>query len=164
MSVVSTGLSRAERSAASEKHTADPFVVSILEAARLTALCRATIYSLLKTGKLRSIKVGTRHLVDYSSIKELMARGSEETIANVNMQRNFARITEMQDLLTFERHCVKIFCARAKRAEAECSVLRGLLEQWQSRYCHMSNIGELQRDTRDALAASPALTERQHDG
>jgi excisionase family DNA binding protein len=73
MSMASTGLSRMERSGSGKRM--DPLAVSILEAARLTSLCRSTIYELLKVGKLRSIKVGGRHLVDYGSIKELMRTG-----------------------------------------------------------------------------------------
>jgi excisionase family DNA binding protein len=77
MSIASTSLSRAERPAGSGKRMADPLAVSILEAARLTSLCRSTIYVLLAEGKLRSIKVGGRHLVDYPSIKELMRTGAD---------------------------------------------------------------------------------------
>jgi excisionase family DNA binding protein len=55
-----------------------PLAVTILEAARLTSLSRSTIYELLKEGKLKSIKVAGRHLVDYPSIKALMATGSPE--------------------------------------------------------------------------------------
>jgi excisionase family DNA binding protein len=75
MSIASTGLSRMERSGSASAKRMDPLAVSILEAARLTSLCRSTIYELLKEGKLRSIKVGGRHLVDYGSIKELMRTG-----------------------------------------------------------------------------------------
>jgi excisionase family DNA binding protein len=82
MSIASTGLSREERtggrSGGSSRTRMDPLAVSILEAARLTSLCRSTIYELLKEGKLRSIKVGGRHLVDYGSIKELMRTGDAE--------------------------------------------------------------------------------------
>jgi excisionase family DNA binding protein len=75
MSIASTGLSRLERSGSASRVRSDPLAVSILEAARLTSLCRSTIYELLNAGKLRSIKVGGRHLVDYGSIKELMRTG-----------------------------------------------------------------------------------------
>lgn len=77
MSIASTGLSRRERVGGASGVRTDPFAVSILEAARLTSLCRSTIYELLKSKKLRSIKVGGRHLVDYASIKELMRAGAE---------------------------------------------------------------------------------------
>jgi excisionase family DNA binding protein len=80
MSIGSTGLSQERaggRAGSASRVRSDPLAVSILEAARLTSLCRSTIYELLKTGKLRSIKVGGRHLVDYGSIKELMVRGSD---------------------------------------------------------------------------------------
>jgi excisionase family DNA binding protein len=78
MSIASTGLSRMERPGSASRMRSDPLAVSILEAARLTSLCRSTIYELLKSGKLRSIKVGGRHLVDYGSIKELMRTGDTE--------------------------------------------------------------------------------------
>jgi excisionase family DNA binding protein len=77
MSIASAGLSRMERSGGSGRRAAEPLAVSILEAARLTSLCRSTIYELLKSGKLRSIKVGGRHLVDYGSIKDLMRTGAD---------------------------------------------------------------------------------------
>jgi excisionase family DNA binding protein len=76
MSIASTGLSRVERPGSGKRM--DPLAVSILDAARLTSLCRSTIYVLLRDGKLRSIKVGGRHLVDYGSIKQLMATGDVE--------------------------------------------------------------------------------------
>ena len=75
MSIASTGLSRMERSGGASAKRMEPLAVSILDAARLTSLCRSTIYELLKAGKLRSIKVGGRHLVDYGSIKDLMRTG-----------------------------------------------------------------------------------------
>ena len=78
MSIASTGLSRMERPGVASAKRMDPLAVSILEAARLTSLCRSTIYELLKAGKLRSIKVGGRHLVDYGSIKDLMRTGDIE--------------------------------------------------------------------------------------
>jgi excisionase family DNA binding protein len=77
MSMASTGLSRSERMGSASRVRSDPLAVSILEAARLTSLCRSTIYELLKAKKLRSIKVGGRHLVDYRSIKELMRTGDD---------------------------------------------------------------------------------------
>jgi excisionase family DNA binding protein len=67
-----------ERPGVASAKRMDPLAVSILEAARLTSLCRSTIYELLKAGKLRSIKVGGRHLVDYGSIKDLMRTGDIE--------------------------------------------------------------------------------------
>jgi excisionase family DNA binding protein len=76
MSIASTGLSRTERLGGASGKRMDPLAVSILEAARLTSLCRSTIYVLLREGKLKSIKVGGRHLVDYGSIKELMRTGN----------------------------------------------------------------------------------------
>ncbi len=77
MSIVSTGLSRAERTGGGAQARPDPLAVSILEAARLTSLCRSRIYELLKAGRLRSIKIGGRHLVDYGSIKQLMTTGDD---------------------------------------------------------------------------------------
>lgn len=73
MSIASTNLSRTERQGSGKRM--DPLAVSILEAARLTSLCRSTVYVLLREGKLKSIKVGGRHLVDYGSILELMRTG-----------------------------------------------------------------------------------------
>jgi excisionase family DNA binding protein len=54
----------------------DPLAVSILEAARLTSLSRSTIYTLIGTGKLRTVKVLGRNLVTYPSVKALMETGT----------------------------------------------------------------------------------------
>ena len=55
MSIASTGLSREERAERSGwrliARAHGPACVSILEAARLTSLCRSTIYELLKAGR-----------------------------------------------------------------------------------------------------------------
>jgi excisionase family DNA binding protein len=80
MSIGSTGLSREERTGGrfgGSSKRMDPLAVTILEAARLTSLSRSIIYELLKEGKLISIRVGGRHLVDYGSIKELMKTGAD---------------------------------------------------------------------------------------
>jgi excisionase family DNA binding protein len=80
MSIGSTGLSRAERAGGARGGSAklEPLAVSILEAARLTSLCRSTIYVLINAGKLKATRVMGRNLVDYQTLKELMRTGDTE--------------------------------------------------------------------------------------
>lgn len=49
----------------------EPLNVSIPDAARLLGCGRSTVYSLLSTGQLRSIHIGSRRLVMLASIHEL---------------------------------------------------------------------------------------------
>jgi excisionase family DNA binding protein len=56
----------------SEAALTEPLAVTVQEARRLTGLGNTTLYRLIGEGKLRTIKVGTRTLVVYSSIKALI--------------------------------------------------------------------------------------------
>lgn len=67
-----------------------------------------------------------------------------------------ARVGELEAALKEQLETKKWYTDRFERAEAECVALRDLLCRWQRRFCHMSNIGELQHDTYTALATSPA--------
>ena len=49
-----------------------PMCVPINEAARLLSIGRTSVYELLKTGELRSRKVGNRTLVTMASIREFV--------------------------------------------------------------------------------------------
>jgi excisionase family DNA binding protein len=49
----------------------DPIWVTVPEAGRLAGVGRSTIYKLLATGALHSIKVGARRLVSFESIGTL---------------------------------------------------------------------------------------------
>lgn len=42
------------------------------EAARILGLGQTTIWALIKVGRLRSVKIGTRRLVDVQSMRELL--------------------------------------------------------------------------------------------
>jgi excisionase family DNA binding protein len=75
MSIVSTGLSRTERAGGGVRARTEPLAVSILEAARLTSLSRSTIYNLINAGKLKATRVMGRNLVDYQTLKGLIATG-----------------------------------------------------------------------------------------
>lgn len=50
----------------------DPLAVRVDVACRLTGLGRTTIYELLKSGKLRSVKVGRARLIDKASVRALL--------------------------------------------------------------------------------------------
>jgi excisionase family DNA binding protein len=49
----------------------------IKEAARYTRLSRATIYRLIKSGHLRSIKVGRRRLLLRADLEALLEEGAQ---------------------------------------------------------------------------------------
>jgi excisionase family DNA binding protein len=50
--------------------------LSIVEAARTCGLSRATLYRLISTGKLATIKVGARRLVPVTAIDALLREGA----------------------------------------------------------------------------------------
>jgi excisionase family DNA binding protein len=47
------------------------------EAAELLGVCRDTVYVLLRTGRLRSIKVGRARLIPLSAIDEFLSANEE---------------------------------------------------------------------------------------
>jgi excisionase family DNA binding protein len=51
-----------------------PITVSISKTTELSGLGRTTIYDLMDSGRLESVKVGGRRLVIYSSLIELIAK------------------------------------------------------------------------------------------
>jgi excisionase family DNA binding protein len=51
---------------------AEPWAVRVDDACRLTGLCRTTIYGFLKSGRLRSVKVGRARLIDRASLRTLL--------------------------------------------------------------------------------------------
>jgi excisionase family DNA binding protein len=52
--------------------TADPLTVTVQEACRLSGLGYVTLYKLMNEGKLQSVKVGNRRLIDYASLKGVL--------------------------------------------------------------------------------------------
>jgi excisionase family DNA binding protein len=56
----------------SELAVTEPLTVTLQEARRLTGLGSTTLYRLIREGKLQTLKVGTRTLIVYSSIKLLI--------------------------------------------------------------------------------------------
>jgi excisionase family DNA binding protein len=58
---------------ASRRPHIKPLAVPVKEACRIGGFGNTTAYELIKEGKLRTIKVGTRRLVIYSSLEELFA-------------------------------------------------------------------------------------------
>jgi excisionase family DNA binding protein len=53
---------------------AEPWAVRVDDACRLTELGRTTIHELLKSGRLRSVKVGRTRLIDRPSLRTLLDR------------------------------------------------------------------------------------------
>jgi excisionase family DNA binding protein len=51
-----------------------PITVSINKTAELSGLGRTTIYGLMDSGHLESVKVGNRRLVIYSSLIDLISK------------------------------------------------------------------------------------------
>lgn len=50
-------------------HSMDPIAVSPDEAARLSGVGRTTLYAALSSGKLKSMKIGTRRLISIDAIR-----------------------------------------------------------------------------------------------
>lgn len=55
----------------------EPLTVTVPEALRLTGLGRTSLYRLIGEKKLRHVKVGSRTLIDFASIKRLIDSGDE---------------------------------------------------------------------------------------
>jgi excisionase family DNA binding protein len=53
--------------------TDPPRLVRVEEAARLLGIGRTTVYDLLRSGRLRSIKIGRRRLVPVEAVAEVIA-------------------------------------------------------------------------------------------
>jgi excisionase family DNA binding protein len=47
------------------------------EAAELLGVCRDTVYALMRSGRLRSVKVGRARLIPIRSLEELLASNEE---------------------------------------------------------------------------------------
>jgi excisionase family DNA binding protein len=56
-----------------ERPPAQPKAVSIDGAARLLGLGRSSLYDLLETGRIRSVKVGSRRLVPTAALDEFLS-------------------------------------------------------------------------------------------
>jgi excisionase family DNA binding protein len=54
----------------------EPLTVTVPEALRLTGLGRTSLYRLIEEKKLRRVKVGARTLIDFATIKKLVAEAS----------------------------------------------------------------------------------------
>jgi excisionase family DNA binding protein len=74
MSIQSTGLAHDEkrRLGGTAIRQIDPITVTIAEARRLSGLSNTTVYKLIGEKKLEIVKVGTRTLVVYQSLKALL--------------------------------------------------------------------------------------------
>jgi excisionase family DNA binding protein len=53
--------------------TPEPMAYSIEDTCRLLSVSRSTVYALLRTGKLRSVKLAQKRLIVADSIRELLA-------------------------------------------------------------------------------------------
>jgi excisionase family DNA binding protein len=56
----------------------EPLTVTVPEALRLTGLGRTSLYRLIEEKKLRRVKIGSRTLIDFGSIKELVESQVEQ--------------------------------------------------------------------------------------
>ena len=61
-----------------------PRFITIATAVRLTTLSRSTLHRLRSTGRLKTIKVGSRVLIDASFIEDLRSSASKSTEAHVS--------------------------------------------------------------------------------
>ncbi|MEU8656921.1 helix-turn-helix domain-containing protein [Actinoplanes philippinensis] len=57
-----------------------PRVLRVEEAAHALGIGRSLVYDLIRTGRLRSFKVGSRRLIPVAAIDETIAKLSEEAL------------------------------------------------------------------------------------
>ena len=50
-----------------------PLAVTVPAARRISGLGRTTIYRLIADGELKALKIGRRRLIDYNSLRSLIA-------------------------------------------------------------------------------------------
>ncbi|RTL67091.1 MAG: DNA-binding protein [Pseudonocardiaceae bacterium] len=55
----------------------DTITTSIANTGRLTGLSRTTIYKLIATGQLQTVKIGRRRLVPFAAIQRLLNDGEQ---------------------------------------------------------------------------------------
>ncbi|WP_419903522.1 helix-turn-helix domain-containing protein [Kiloniella sp.] len=58
-----------------------PIAVSPDEAARLAGIGRTTLYAALSSGKLKSIKIGTRRLITIDALKDWLQQNEQDPTA-----------------------------------------------------------------------------------
>jgi excisionase family DNA binding protein len=63
-----------------ERPATAPLSVSVDDAARLLGVGRSTMFSLLESGDVRSVKVGARRLVPRRALEELLAAGDSRQV------------------------------------------------------------------------------------
>jgi excisionase family DNA binding protein len=69
MSISSTGLSH------HELHGAKPITITVAMARKLSGLGNTTIWALIKSGKLKTVRIGRRRLVVFNSLEALLMPG-----------------------------------------------------------------------------------------
>jgi len=57
-------------------HTVEPITLTVAETRKVSGLGTTTIYELIKQRKLKSVCIGRRRLVEYASLKTLLASGA----------------------------------------------------------------------------------------
>jgi excisionase family DNA binding protein len=60
----------------SRRHPSKPVSATVNDTCRVTGLGRTKVYELIRAGKLKTVTIGRRRLVLYSSIEELIHRAS----------------------------------------------------------------------------------------
>ena len=55
-----------------EHSNIEPVTITILDALRLSGLGRTKLYELLTNGEIQSVRVGTRRLIVFASLKALL--------------------------------------------------------------------------------------------
>lgn len=55
----------------------EPLAVTVPEALRLTGLGRTTLYRLISENKLQAVKIGTRTLIKFATLKQLLEPEAE---------------------------------------------------------------------------------------
>jgi excisionase family DNA binding protein len=50
----------------------EPLTVTVADARKISGLSNTTVYKLIGEGKLQVVKIGTRTLITYASVKKLL--------------------------------------------------------------------------------------------
>jgi len=59
-----------------EKILVEPLLLSVKQTTAALSVGNTTVYALIKSGELETIKVGTKRLIKYESIKRVAERGA----------------------------------------------------------------------------------------
>lgn len=57
-------------------HFSEPLAYSVNDAIRVSSIKRTRLYALIKDGRLKATKIGTRRFIDAASLRQLLQTGA----------------------------------------------------------------------------------------